>query len=119
MEIDCRTAGGELYFGHVPIQAYFVGPGLLRARSGCTHAYLANRPLLQWLATTSPMDAEVPIWPLIGQSINSAMSSLPELYALFPMIARQRFLGDYRVDTQHDDEGQPTSLFITSPPSIG
>jgi hypothetical protein len=95
-----------LYLGHVPIQAYFVGRGLLRVRSGCTHAYLANRPLLSWLATTTPMGAEVPTWSLIGQSIDSAMSSLPELYALFPMLARQRFLGDYRVDTQVDERGR-------------
>ena len=44
-----------LYLGHLPIQAYFVSGGLLRARSGCTHAYLGNRPLLNWLATTTPM----------------------------------------------------------------
>jgi hypothetical protein len=95
-----------LYLGHVPIQAYFVRGGLLRTRSGCTHAYLANRPLLNWLATTPPMGPDVPTWPLIGQSIDSAMSSLPELYALFPMIARQRFLGDYRVDSRVDDRGR-------------
>jgi hypothetical protein len=34
------------------------------------------------------------------------MSSLPELYALFPMIARQRFLGDYRVDRCLDEHGR-------------
>ena len=99
-----------LYLGHVPIQAYFVRTGLLRARSGCTHAYLANLPLLNWLATATPMGAEVPTWPLIGQSIDSAMSSPPELYALFPMIARQRFLGDYRVDTRLDDRGHRRAL---------
>jgi hypothetical protein len=95
-----------LYLGHVPIQAYFVRGGLLRTRSGCTHAYLANRPLLNWLATTPPMGPDVPTWPLIGQSIDSAMSSLPQLYALFPMLARQRFLGDYRVDSRLDDRGR-------------
>ena len=99
-----------LYLGHVPIQAYFVRTGLLRARSGCTHAYLANRPLLNWLATTAPMGADVPTWSLIGQSIDSAMTSLPELYALFPMIARQRFLGDYRVDPRLDDQGRRRAL---------
>jgi hypothetical protein len=95
-----------LYLGHVPIQAYFVRGGLLRTRSGCTHAYLANRPLLNWLTTTPPMGPDVPTWQLIGPSIDSAMSSLPELYALFPMIARQRFLGDYRVDSRVDDRGR-------------
>jgi len=107
LAMDSMPAGWwGLYLGHVPIQAYFVRGGLLRARSGCTHAYLANRPLLNWLATTTPMGADVPIWPLIGQSIDSAMSSLPELYALFPMIARQRFLGDYRVDRCLDEHGR-------------
>jgi hypothetical protein len=40
-----------LYLGHVPIQAYFLRPNLLRVRSGCTHAYIANAPLLAWLAS--------------------------------------------------------------------
>jgi hypothetical protein len=117
----CRASSGQcaryrlagwwgLYLGHVPIQVYFVRGGLLRTRSGCTHAYLANQPLLNWLATTPPMGADVPTWPLIGQSIDSAMSSLPELYALFPMIARQRFLGDYRVDSSLDDRGRRRSF---------
>jgi hypothetical protein len=95
-----------LYLGHVPIQAYFVRRRLLRSRSGCTHAYLANRPLLNWLATTIPMSADAPTWSIIGQSIDAAMSSLPELYALFPMIARQRFVGDYRINTRRDDRGR-------------
>ena len=99
-----------LYLGHLPIQAYFVRGGLLRTRSGCTHAYLANRPLLNWLAATTPMGSAAAIWPLIGQSIDLAMSSLPELYALFPMIARQRFLGDYRVDTRLDDHGHRRAI---------
>jgi hypothetical protein len=40
-----------LYLGHVPIQAYFLRLNLLRVRSGCTHAYIANAPLLAWLAS--------------------------------------------------------------------
>jgi hypothetical protein len=76
-----------LYLGHVPIQAYFLRPNLLRVRSGCTHAYIANTPLLAWLASTPPMSPEVPMWHWIGQSIDAAMSSLPEMYAMFPMIA--------------------------------
>jgi hypothetical protein len=73
--------------GHVPIQAYFLRPNLLRVRSGCTHAYIANAPLLAWLASTPPMSPEAPMWHWIGQSIGAAMSSLPEMYAMFPMIA--------------------------------
>jgi glycosyl transferase, family 25 len=95
-----------LYLGHLPIQAFFVRPDILRVRSGCTHAYVANQPLLNWLAATPPMAAEAPVWRWIGQSIDAAMSSLPQMYALFPMVAVQRFLGDYRVDTRIDDHGR-------------
>jgi hypothetical protein len=83
-----------LYLGHVPIQAYFLRPTLLRARSGCTHAYIANAPLIAWLAATPPKSPQAPMWHWIGQSIDAAMSSLPEMYAVFPMIAVQRYLGE-------------------------
>lgn len=99
-----------LYLGHLPIQAFFVRTDILRVRSGCTHAYVANQPLLNWLATTAPMAAEVPVWRWIGQSIDAAMSSLPQMYALFPMVAVQRFLGDYRVDTRIDEHGRQRAL---------
>jgi hypothetical protein len=92
-----------LYLGHVPIQAYFLRPGLLRARSGCTHAYVANAPLLAWLAATAPKSPQAPMWHWIGQSIDAAMSSLPEMYALFPMVAVQRDLGESGADTRCDD----------------
>jgi hypothetical protein len=98
------------YLGHVPIQAYFVRTNILRVRSGCTHAYIANRPLLNWLASTPPMAAQAPVWRWIGQSIDAAMSNLPQMYALFPMVAVQRFLGDHRVDTRVDDQGRPRAL---------
>ena len=92
-----------LYLGHVPIQAYFLQPNLLRVRSGCTHAYIANTPLLAWLASTPPKSPEAPMWHWIGQSIDAAMSSLPEMYAMFPMIAVQRDLGYSGADTRCDD----------------
>jgi len=95
-----------LYLGHVPIQAYFLRPNLLRVRSGCTHAYIANAPLLAWLASTPPMSPEVPMWHWIGRSIDAAMSSLPEMYAMFPMIAVQRYLGESGADTRFDDQRQ-------------
>jgi len=98
-----------LYLGHVPVQAYFVRQNLLRVRSGCTHAYVANAPLLAWLAATPPLEA--PMWRRIGQSIDAAMSSLPDMYAMFPMVAVQRFLGDYRVDTRFDELGRRRGLF--------
>ena len=92
-----------LYLGHVPIQAYFLRPNLLRVRSGCTHAYIANAPLLAWLASTAPMSPQAPMWHWIGRSIDAAMSSLPEMYAMFPMIAVQRYLGESVADARFDD----------------
>lgn len=97
------------YLGHVPIQAFFVRPNILRVRSACTHAYIASPRLLAWLADTEPLSAEVATWPRIGRSIDGAMANLPCMYALFPMAILQRFLGDYRVDTRVDARGQPRS----------
>src|SRR5215470_4656641 len=100
-----------LYLGHVPIQAYFLRPNLLRVRSGCTHAYIANAPLLAWLASTAPMSAEAPMWHWIGRSIDAAMSSLPEMYAMFPMIAVQRYLGESGADAGFADQRQQGTYF--------
>jgi hypothetical protein len=99
-----------LYLGHVPIQAYFLRLNLLRVRSGCTHAYIANAPLLAWLASTPPMSAEVAMSHWIGPSIDAAMSSLPEMYAMFPMIAVQRYLGESRADTRFEDQRQRSTF---------
>jgi GR25 family glycosyltransferase involved in LPS biosynthesis len=95
-----------LYLGHVPIQAYFFRLNLLRVRSGCTHAYIANAPLLAWLVSTPPMSPDVPMFHWIGKSIDAAMSSLPEMYAMFPMIAVQRYLGALGADALFDDQRQ-------------
>lgn len=99
-----------LYLGHFPLKAYFVRPGLMRTRSGCAHAYLANKPLLRWLAETTPSDPAVPVWRRIGFSIDAAMAMLPQMYALFPMAAMQRPLGDHRVDPWRTAEGKRRSL---------
>lgn len=97
------------YLGHVPIQAHFVRRNILRVRSACAHAYVASPRMLSWLADTEPLSADVSMWRRIGVSIDGAMANLPEMYALFPMAALQRFLGDYRVDTRFDAQGQPRS----------
>jgi len=91
-----------LYLGHFPFQSYFIASGLLRTRSALTHAYIANTALLEWLAKTEPLSAEVPMWDRIGQSIDSAMSNLRAMYAVFPMVAMQVYLGDSRVDARMD-----------------
>ncbi len=97
------------YLGHVPLQAHFVRSNILRVRSGCAHAYVASPRLLAWLADTEPLSADVATWRRIAGSIDGAMVNLPGMYALFPMVARQRFLGDYRVDARVDETGRPRS----------
>ncbi len=95
-----------LYLGHLPFGGYFVALGLMRVRATCAHAYIANAPLLEWLTTTKPMIAEVPVWKLIGMSIDSAMSCLPGMYAVYPMMATQKFLDDYRLHSRMTPDGR-------------
>jgi hypothetical protein len=99
-----------LYLGHWPLQGYFVHPTIMRVRSGCAHAYLAGPKLLQWLAETEPMQPDVPVWPGISSSIDGALSNLPGMYAMFPMIATQRFMGDHRVDPRFTPDGKRRKL---------
>jgi GR25 family glycosyltransferase involved in LPS biosynthesis len=89
-----------LYLGHVPLQAYFVRPNIMRVRSAGAHAYIAGPRLLAWLEDTDPFSTDVPTWSLIGHTIDGALANLPGMYALFPMAVLQRFLGDYRVNTR-------------------
>lgn len=100
-----------LYLGHIPMQAYFVAPGLMRARSGGIHAYIANTPLLEWYDKTPPRSAEVPMWPLIAPSVDSATSVLPGMYAVYPMMALQKDFGESRVDRHRTLDGKRRSLF--------
>jgi hypothetical protein len=68
--------------------------------------HASNVPLLAWLASTPPKSPDAPMWHWIGQSIDAAMSSLPEMYAMFPMIAVQRYLGESGADPPFDDQRQ-------------
>lgn len=95
-----------LFLGHYPVQAYFVARGLLRTRSLLAHAYIANAPLLDWLATTEPMTAEVAMWRRIGVAIDAAMSNLPSMYAVVPMMVLQKYFGDHRIDSKFSVGGQ-------------
>jgi hypothetical protein len=99
-----------LFLGHIPLQAYPAGFHLLRARSGAAHAYIASERLLFWLAVTEPTDPEVPICRTIGAGIDAALANLPGMYAMFPMVATQRFTNDYRVDPRRDELGRPRKL---------
>ena len=68
-----------LYLGHLPYQAYFIGPGVVRARSTCLHAYIANAPLLDWLANTPPQSLDAPMWSHVGLSVDAATANLPHM----------------------------------------
>jgi hypothetical protein len=95
-----------LYLGHWPLQGYFVRPTIMRVRSVCAHAYLAGPQLLQWLAATEPMRPDVPVWPGISSSVDGAFANLPGMYAMFPMIAAQRFMGEHRPDRHFTPDGK-------------
>ena len=95
-----------LFLGHLPIQSYFVGYGLLRTRSAALHAYIAHTPLLRWYDETEPRAAEVPMWRPIARSVDAATSNLPGMYAIYPMVAFQKDFSDGRVDTRYDPDGR-------------
>jgi GR25 family glycosyltransferase involved in LPS biosynthesis len=80
------------YLGHWPLQGYFIATDVMRVRSTCAHAYVANRPLLDWLARSKPLDATIPMLRL-GAAVDTALANLSEMYALFPMVATQRLIG--------------------------
>lgn len=93
-----------LYLGHSPLQGYFVARGVMRASSSTAHAYIANKPLLDWFAATEPMDPYAPVRSrLIGRGIDAAFARLPGMYALFPMKIAQRRVEEIR----HDDHVGP------------
>jgi hypothetical protein len=80
-----------LYLGHWPIRATFFRSNLLRTQSACTHAYVANRPALAWLARSEYQHIELHHrWTkLIGRGLDAAMALLGNTYAYFPMVAIQ------------------------------
>jgi len=98
-----------LFVGHIPLQAYFVRPSIMRARSVAAHAYVASPHLLAWLVDNGPSSPDVVPWRWAGSGVDAAMANLPGMYAMFPMAARQRFLGDRRIDERVDYSGRPRS----------
>jgi hypothetical protein len=93
-----------LFLGHFPFQAYTIAPGVMRVRSGCLHAYIANAPLLDWFARTEPMDPQVSLcW--LGQAVDSAVANLPAMFAVEPMLATQKRFKQMRADTASDLAG--------------
>ncbi len=86
-----------LYVGHSVLQGYFVAPAVMRVSSATTHAYVANKPLMEWLDTTPPMDPYVPVRSrMIGFGIDGAFGCLPGMFALFPMRILQRRVEEVR-----------------------
>jgi glycosyl transferase, family 25 len=76
------------YLGHWPLRVRFVSPNVLRTCSACTHAYVASRALLEWLAAT-PYAGESFSSATIGKGIDAAYARLKGVYAIFPMVAIQ------------------------------
>ncbi len=88
--LDSLPEGWMLfYLGHWPLRAWFLRPGVLRTSSGCAHAYIASRRLLEWLRDHPWGTPGIDRHPLVGRALDSAYAMLPGTYALFPMIATQ------------------------------
>ncbi|GBD42270.1 hypothetical protein HRbin39_01659 [bacterium HR39] len=77
------------YLGHWPLRVRFVAPHVLRTSSGCIHAYVASRRLMEWLAERPWGTPGIPRHPLVGKALDSAFALLPGTYAYFPMLATQ------------------------------
>jgi GR25 family glycosyltransferase involved in LPS biosynthesis len=79
------------YLGHWAIRATFFRRDVLRTRSACTHAYVASRSTLTWLAGSAYQRVELDHrWSrLIGRGLDAAFASLGNAYACFPMVAVQ------------------------------
>src|SRR5262249_14128416 len=66
------------YLGHWPIRATFFRRNVLRTQSACTHAYVASRSALAWLAGCEYQRTELDHrWTkLIGRGLDAAFASL-------------------------------------------
>jgi GR25 family glycosyltransferase involved in LPS biosynthesis len=79
------------YLGHWAIRATFFRRGVLRTQSACTHAYVANRPALAWLAASAYQRTQLDHrWSrVIGRGLDAAFAALGNTYACFPLVAVQ------------------------------
>lgn len=66
------------YLGHWAIRATFVRRDVLRTRSACTHAYVANRSALAWLAAPQPRTSA--LRSIIAGRDSSVAASMPPLH---------------------------------------
>jgi len=91
---------------HIPKQAYFVRPTIMRVRSGGCGGYVANRSLLNWLADSVPYSVQIPVRRPDDYDVDDAMFNLPGMYAMFPMVGVKRHFGEYRRDPRVDSHGR-------------
>jgi hypothetical protein len=102
-----------LFLGHFPLRAFFIGPGILRTVSGCSHAYVANGPLIDWLAGLNPHEdlpaRRIPLHRLVGQGIDAALAVRPGMYACFPMVAVQSASPSSNIDPHRNRDGSRRS----------
>jgi len=84
-------ADWEIFFlGHWPLKATRISRGLYRTSSGCAHAYVANRGLLEWLAASDyPSYRALHARTTVGRGIDGAYARSKAAYAVFPMVAIQ------------------------------
>lgn len=91
-ELDSLPDGWEIfYLGHWPVRCRLLSRNLLHTRSGCTHAYIANLSLLEWMQRSDYAEfrRQNPRRSAVGRGIDSAFFRLKGAYAIFPMLAVQ------------------------------
>lgn len=95
-----------LYLGEFPIEARFFRRGILRVSAGCTHAYIASRRLIDWLADNEPFAPNLRHRPFIGNGVDARFASLDGMYATFPMVATQSGSVSDNIDPRRLPNGQ-------------
>jgi hypothetical protein len=116
---EARLLAGwfALYVGHSPLQGFFVGPAVMRVSSSTTHAYVANKPLMDWLDATPPMDPYVPVRSrVIGYGIDAAFACLPGMFALFPTNSPENARGGIGSDIGITTSSRGPGFASGSPP---
>lgn len=106
---DLPSEWQGLFLGHFPIRAFFVSPFTLRTSSGCSHAYIANQPLVDWLSDLNPYEdlamGKIPLLKIVGQGIDAALACRPHMYACFPMVAVQSASCSSNINPTFDKKG--------------
>ena len=95
------------YLGHWALSAVRVSPRVLRCSSVCTHAYVASERLLAWLGGIPWSERRrVPKSLLGGKGIDTRLAALPQMFAVYPLVAFQRDTpGDHFRERQRAKRG--------------